>query len=77
MEAPAPPLEPDDLHIAADAFQAALQELGESVSLDPFTVRRMLARYVIEDVFNGERDPEQLCRGALEHLRWAGKARTG
>ena len=36
----------------------------------------MLARYVIEHVFHGERDLDQLCTGALEHLRQVDSART-
>ena len=66
---PARPLQPDDLRMAADAFEAALGQLDESLPLDPFTSRRMLARYVIEHMFDGERDPERLCREALKHLR--------
>ena len=68
------PLHPDDLRMAADAFEAALRHLDESVPVDPFTSRRMLARYVIEHMFDGERDPEQLYKGALEHLRRVGGA---
>jgi hypothetical protein len=70
------PLTPDDLRLAADAFEAALNALDESVPIDPFTARRTLARYVIEHVFDGERDPERLSRGALEHLMRAGMARS-
>ena len=71
------PLQPDDLRMAADAFEAALRHLDESVPVDPFTSRRMLARYVIEHMFDGERDLEQLYKGALDHLRRVGSAQTG
>jgi hypothetical protein len=69
-----PLLGPDDLRTAAAAFQAALERLDESLPVDPFTLRRLLARLVIEQVFEGERDPERLCTGALEHLRQTGTA---
>ena len=36
----------------------------------------MLARYVIEHVFDGERDVDQLCTGALEDLRRVSRPRT-
>jgi hypothetical protein len=70
------PLTPDDLRFAADAFEAALNSLDETIPVDPFTARRTLARYVIEHVFDGERDPERLSRGALEHLARTGMARS-
>jgi hypothetical protein len=70
------PLTPHDLRLAADAFEAALHGLDESVPIDPFTARRTLARYVIEHVFDGERDPGRLSAGALEHLMRAGMARS-
>lgn len=70
-------LQPDDLRTAANAFQAALQTLDESIPIDPFTSRRILARYVIEHVFEGEFDEERLRDGALEHLRRVGRAMPG
>ena len=70
-------LQPDDLRTAANAFQAALQHLDESVPVDPFTARRILARYVIDHVFEGELDPERLSHGALEHLRRVGRTMPG
>ena len=33
--------------------------------------------YVIEHMFDGERDLEQLYKGALDHLRRVGGAQTG
>ena len=60
--------------MAAGAFEAALQHLDESVPIHPFMSRRMLARYVIEHVSDGERNLERLSQDALDHLRKVGSA---
>ena len=73
---PTRPLTPDDLRLAADAFETALGGLDDSVPINAFTARRMLARYVIEHVFDGERDPKRLSAGALTHLAQAGVPRS-
>ncbi len=63
------PLCPDDLRIAADAFEAALQSFPEQArELRPYTARHLLARYIIERALGGERDPTRLKEGALSYL---------
>jgi hypothetical protein len=62
-------LDPDDLRLAADAFEAALQSLPEQArELRPYTARHLLARYIIERALDGERDPARLMEGALNSL---------
>src|SRR3712207_6101748 len=59
-------LSPDDLRLAADAFDAALQSLPAQVNeLAPYTARRLLARYVIEKALSGVLDPIRLRDEAL------------
>jgi hypothetical protein len=60
-------LDPADLRIAADAFEAALAALGPVD--DPQAVRHSLARYIIERIFDGQRDSDRLRDGGLAHLR--------
>jgi hypothetical protein len=63
-------LGPDDLRLAADAFEAALHSLDESTcNGPPHAARRLLARYVIERTLSGERDVTVLRDGALSWLR--------
>ena len=61
-------LDPDDLRIAADAFEAALPALDESIP-DPHAARQNLARFVIERAFRGERDAARLHAEALDYVR--------
>jgi hypothetical protein len=62
-------LDPDDLRLAADAFEGALQSLPEQArELRPYTARHLLARYIIERALNGERDPTRLMESALNSL---------
>jgi hypothetical protein len=73
-----PVLTPDDLHLAADAFGAALRQLDESTCrVHPYAARQLLARYIIERTFSGDRDPEALCDGALEYLKQEASTAAG
>ena len=66
---PRPSLGPDELHIASDAFDAALHAVvGPLAAMPPERVRDILAKYIAERALMGERDPETLRRGALECL---------
>ena len=41
-------LGPDDLHLAIDAFEAALRSVDQATAdVHPYTVRHVLARYII------------------------------
>jgi hypothetical protein len=59
---------PDEVDIAAAAFQAALAAIDASIHIDPYAVRRCLAEYISEHALLGERDPRILRDGALRHL---------
>ena len=62
-------LGPDELHIAGDAFEAAIRAVaGPMDGLPPVRVRDILAKYIAERALLGERDPETLRDGALECL---------
>jgi hypothetical protein len=68
-------LAPDDLRMAADAFDAALRALDEiSCPYEPHAARQIIARYIIERALNGERDPAKLGAGALMCLDIIGSA---
>jgi hypothetical protein len=74
---PSQALCPDDLRIAADAFEAALQALPAAAhELSPYTARQLLARYVMEKALGGVRDPIRLRDGALAHLDLAATRQT-
>jgi hypothetical protein len=71
---PTPSLGPNELHVAVDAFEAALRALpGPVGSLAPHRVREVLARYISERAFMGERDADTLRDGALQCLGIAAK----
>src|SRR5215210_3664016 len=66
---PRPSLGPDELHIASEAFDAALRAVvGPLAAIPPERVRDILAKYISERALMGERDPETLRDGALECL---------
>ena len=59
-------LGPEDLRLAADAFEAALYALDETTDdIDPYMARQAIARSIMESVLRGERDPDQLTELAL------------
>ena len=63
-------LGPDDLRLAADAFEAALHSLDESTcEAPPHMTRRLLAQYVIEHALTGQRDLDALRDGALGYVK--------
>ena len=56
-----PYLGPDGLRIAAQAFEAALEEIGaETRELPPHRARRIVARCVVREALRGHRDPSRL-----------------
>jgi hypothetical protein len=60
---------PEDLRIAAEAFDAALQSLPErAYAMKPYLARNLLARYIIEKALIGEHDSARLRDGALAYL---------
>jgi hypothetical protein len=62
-------LGPDDLRIAADAFEAVVSELDESTCEHaPYVARRLIARHIIERSLSGERDAGKLREGALRYV---------
>jgi hypothetical protein len=67
---------PDDLRLAAEVYDKALGLLpAEAYELQPYTVRRMVAVYVIDAALSGVRDPTRLRDGALEYV--SSRARKG
>jgi len=71
---PRPSLGPDELHIAADAFEAAIRAVADPMDGPPERVRDILAKYIAEHALMGERDPESLRDGALEYLSLMARA---
>jgi hypothetical protein len=62
-------LGPDDLHLASDAFEAALRSVDQATTdVHPYTVRQVLARYIIHQAMRGQRDWDHLREGALAYL---------
>jgi len=63
-------LGPDELHIATDAFDAALGAVaGSMATMAPARVRDILAKYIAERALMGERDAKTLRDGAVDCLR--------
>jgi hypothetical protein len=74
---PAQALGPEDLRLAAEAFEAALRRLDESTcETSPHTIRRLMAQYVIEHALNGERELKALRDGALAYVAAIGVAQA-
>ena len=60
---------PDDLRLAAEAYDQALTSLPpEAYPLKPYSVRRLLALHVMDEALGGVRDPALLRDGALTYL---------
>ena len=69
LACPSEVLSPDDLRLAADAFDDALRSLPpEAHELKPYTARQLLARYVIDKALSGVRDPICMRDGALAYI---------
>ena len=62
-------LYPDEVALAAAAFQAALVLLGDDVRATSHSVRQSLAEYISAHALNGELDVDQLRDGALQFVR--------
>jgi hypothetical protein len=61
---------PNDLRLAGEAYDKALGSLPpEAFELQPYTVRRLVALYVIDAALGGVRDLARLREGALEYVR--------
>ena len=61
---------PNDLRLAGEAYDKALGSLPpEAFELQPYTVRRLVAIYVIDAALSGVRDLARLREGALEYVR--------
>ena len=66
-----PHLCPNGLRMAADAYDAALTSISENIEVEPYSARRLLARYIIYRALAGDRDADRMREGALEYLRGA------
>jgi len=62
-------LYPDEVAIAAAAFQAALTRLDGSTYADTHSVRRCLAEYISAHALMGELEVDALRDGALRYLQ--------
>lgn len=70
-----PYLGPDGLRIAAQAFEAALYEIGEDTrGLPPHRARRMVARCVVRQALRGHRDPSRLRDHAVAVVKRVARA---
>src|SRR3954454_15059034 len=61
-------LGPDELHIVGDALESAVRALPHPVGMPSARVREILACYIAEKAFMGERDADTLRDGALACL---------
>jgi hypothetical protein len=61
-------LYPDEIAVAAAAFQAALVSLGDSAQAGSHSLRRSLAEYISTHALNGELDVDRLRDGALHFV---------
>jgi hypothetical protein len=62
-------LYPDEVALAAAAFQGALAALDGAIQADPHSVRRCLAEYISAHALMGELDVNVLRDGALSYVR--------
>jgi hypothetical protein len=62
-------LYPDEVALAAAAFQAALASLGDDIHATSHSVRRCLAEYISAHALNGELDIDELRDGALRFIK--------
>jgi hypothetical protein len=70
-----PYLGPDGLRIAAEAYEAAMQELGEQLrTLPGHQARRMVAKCVIRQALKGQRDPGRLRERAVAIVKRVARA---
>ena len=62
-------LYPDEVALAAAAFQGALASLGDDIHATSHSVRRCLAEYISAHALNGELDVDELRDGALRFIK--------
>jgi hypothetical protein len=62
-------LYPDEVALAAAAFQSALASLGDDIHATSHSVRRCLAEYISAHALNGELDMQELRDGALRFIK--------
>ncbi len=60
-------LAPEDIRVAASAFESTLKSLTSVAKED--ATREAVARYIMARTLQGERDPIRLRDGALAHVR--------
>jgi len=60
-------LGPDDIRVAESAFESTLKSLDSVAEKD--ATREAVARYIMRQTLQGERDPIRLREGALAYLR--------
>jgi hypothetical protein len=69
------PLGPDELRIAADAYEAALSDASEYLHpLPPHRARRIVAAFVIREALRGQRDPGRLRDRAVAFVKRVAKS---
>ena len=70
-------LDPERTRIASEAFDLALQSLGETgYTLPSHRVRHLLASFIVERVMYDDGEPEQLALEAVESLGIIEQARA-
>jgi len=67
-------LAPEDIRVAALAFEATLKSLDV---VEGDAAREAVARYIMEQALQGERDPLRLRDGALANLREPDQTKGG
>jgi hypothetical protein len=68
-------LGPEDIRVAASAFESTLKSLDPAAEED--ATREAVARYIMERTLLGERDPIRLRDGALAQLRAPSPNKSG
>jgi hypothetical protein len=70
-----PFLGPDGLRIAAQAYEAALDEISDDVrDLPGHRVRRIVAKCVLREALRGHRDPHRLRERAVAIVKRVNRA---
>ena len=71
-------LDPERTRMASEAFDLALESLGETGdTLPSHRVRHLLASFIVERVMYDDAEPEQLALQAVESLEIIEQARAG
>jgi len=61
-------LSPEDLEIAAKAFECAIERSEKLAGINPRTVRETVAATIMAGMLSGERDEKHLMRKAISSL---------